>query len=470
MKALKTILGAYSLCLSVSYAATSVTQNGTTWTFDTDYTTGVFVNGDPWVKENSLGTGVTISSMTPTPDASGSSRIKHGTMINPTAGYGVSQGWDNDAQLYSESLNVGNDLPTTFSSNTSLLSAVSITADDQRPQLDQINILTILPANVTPDANDFRPPYCGTDKTLTWNKSDIDYSVLSSLAQPNNGTNVPALATVESYMARSWIEVQHTSAQQYSLPLQNQPNYGREMAHQLNKVMLSLQLDYTNAQKEILAIQICQYAIDIYGAAKNGGLWRAAGGFNHTRKAPLLVGAKLLGDLNMIAYTDATVHNLFGEDRSTFYVTQSDVDRGHAAHSGNIWTEAEDHNPATDGDARRRTAYTVSDIGMAEWGEQHDNQPERDGANWDVSYRDVVGVGLVGSVLVTEIMGLRSQWNHEALFDYVIGRFWPIEESRRSNQANYIQLFEADMWDAYSSYEKSGRSRTSQSSGLLLGF
>ena len=60
---------------------TSVTHNGITWTFDTAYSVGNYINGDYWVLDP--GAGVTVNSVSPAPTGSDST-YRNGSMVNPS--------------------------------------------------------------------------------------------------------------------------------------------------------------------------------------------------------------------------------------------------------------------------------------------------------------------------------------------------------------------------------------------------
>lgn len=401
-----------------AFAAKSISQFGVTWTFDRDYQTGQFANGDYWV----VGP-VKVTSISPKP-ASG----MHGSMINP--GVNGSQGFDSRIRNnpYSADLNVALKMPLTVKPGSSLLSSISHTtkASGDNPQLKTIAILTVL--DKAAPAGSFRPPYAGTDKSLRWNKSKLNFSKLRSL--PTVG-NTPSLASVEKEFERPWIELKTNWTGRYMHPSENQPSYGREIAHTLGKGLLSLQLNYSNAQKETLAIRLVQYGIDVYGAGKAGARWSCDGGHNQGRKMPLLLAGTMLGDNNLLAMADTENGKRFQEDMSTWYVTKSDIGR-------TLYTK----------DGRPRVKYIQDDVGIAEWGEKHQIDPSRDGRNWDAYYRTVTGSCTLGHVLTARLMGLEKQWNWAATFDYY-DRFWNNEKGNVSNAQNSIQPFVANMWKAY---------------------
>lgn len=248
-------------------------------------------------------------------------------MVNP-AGDG-DQGYDDRMQsiTFDGLLDISDNLPILVAAGSSVCSSVSVasfTGNDS--SLDQIEILTVLASAPAPGS--FRPPYVGTTKTLVANISDIDYSQLASLAQPNSGTNVPSLSTVESYFSSPWYEHVFNWTGRFLHPDTNFPlgNYGREVSKASGDAVLSLQLDYSNAQKQTLLYGVVQAGIDLYGAAKNdGAVWLNDGGHNQGRKMLVLLTAKVLGHADMLTYADAAAHDIFQEDHQTFVVTEEAV-------------------------------------------------------------------------------------------------------------------------------------------------
>jgi|GEM_PF-1124916 hypothetical protein len=411
-----------ALASTLASGATSITQFGITWTFDRDYPSGQFANGDYWV----VGP-VKITSISPRSTTSGGVTM-HGSMINPAVN--SAQGYDSRIKnnTFNDALNVARSFPLVVQPGSSLVSSKSYTtwATGDNPQLDTIAILTVL--DRAAPAGSFRPAPVGSDKSLRWNKSQLDYSKLRSLPVV---ANTPSLASVEALFERPWSEQTTTWVGRYMHAGGNQPTYGREIAHALAKGLLSLQLNYTNAQKEKLLVRMVQYGIDVYGSARLGAIWPAGGGHNQGRKMPMLLAGAVLKDNDILAHADARKHFRFQEDRQTWYVTQADVGR-------TLYTA----------DGRPRDRYIQSDVGLAEWGEQHAEDPRRDGRNWNAYYRTVAGASIVGHVLTARLMGLQNAWNWPATFDYY-DRYWAMENGGASNGANSIQLQVASMWRAY---------------------
>jgi hypothetical protein len=416
-------------------AATSVSQFGITWTFSEDKTTGQFANGDWWV----VGP-VTITQITPA-DANGSdSTDMHGTMINPSVG--IQNGWDSRIKFasapngYDPALNIAKRLPYTVPANTSVCSVKSYEtyATGDNPQMETMAVLTVLPS--APAAGSFRPPFMGTNKAVEWNESQLNYSALGSLPVV---ANTPALATVASYFERPWVEKEDGWLGRYFHPGLNHPfqnrgtvgTYGREMAHTAADGLLSLQLNYTNAQKRLLLVRMVQAGIDIYGTARIGGYWSDGGGHNPGRKMVLLLAGKVLNSQKILDYGNAAKHRIFQEDMQTFYVTAADVARVHIPVN---------NAPVQD--------YVAADIGLPEWGFNHSDQPQYDNKLWTALYREVVGPCTLGHILTARIMGLQSAWNNSAAFDYW-DRWYSLSGNKVSTSTNQVQPFVSAMWKAY---------------------
>lgn len=417
---------------AVADAATSVSQFGITWTFAKDAPVGQYCNGDYYV----VGP-VTIIGISPASTLI-AGRAINGAQINPPSQEILTQGYDSSmygpyGPAYDPSLNAarpaGNDLsvtnPLLVPAGSSLLSTISVAAAGSRPQLSDAAILTVVAA--APPAGSFRPPPYGTDKTPRWNVANLDYSILRSL--PPVGTP-PTLASLENWFLRPWLEFYTSSMSQYIAPTKNMPNYGREISWTRADGLLTLNLNYTNAQKATLFMRMVQGGIDIYGAAAySHGFWRDLGGVTTGRKSALVLAGLALHDSWILACADASKQKIFCEDLQTWQIVQSDVGR------------VMDHS-----DGRARDTYIASDVGLFEGGEQHTHQQNRDGRNWEtMEYRDILGSSYVGQALGIRLLaGGVAAWNYAPFFNYC-DRYMlnPI------GGANPVQPFHAAMWAAY---------------------
>lgn len=450
-------------------------------------------------------------------------RVINGTMINPVAGIGVFNGFDSSLTLnkgssavfsYAEDLNyarpngadlsVGN--PLVADAGSSLISSISYATAQNRPQLSDAAVLTVVAA--APAANSMRPPYCGTDKSHNWNADDMDYDILLSLV-PVPGT--PTLSSVSDLFTRPWIEIETYVTGREMHPYNNQPIYGRDMAHAVGNAAMSLLLNYTNEQKEMLYIRLCQYGLDVYGAAVTGGYWQVNGGHNLGRKEALMRAGQAWNDPAILAYADKEQHDIFQEDQATFYVAQDDVDITHSdawtpntaesartvtiSNSSPAIVTKTDHgltvgskttytssgtlptgivagtnyyvlatgltddqyqlsltrggaaiNTTSSGSGtiteRYAIPYTVADIGVPDWGPSLD--PDDRNFAWSATYRAINYGAFLAPALVSHLLNETAAWNWAPFFDYQ-DRVMTIETTVQSD----ISKFELNMWQTY---------------------
>src|SRR4030042_968578 len=189
--------------------AFQLSQFGITWYFDAEYEYGQFANGDYWV----VGP-VHVIYIDPLSYRSMYGRVKNGSMINPSPRNGSTQGYDSSMHgkygpNYDPDLNAampGREIlseknPLILQPNTSLISTISLPDAGNRPQWETAAILTVLDS--APPAGSFRPPYCGSDKTIRFNVDDLRSGLLQRLPPV---PETPGLGTVERYFERPWID------------------------------------------------------------------------------------------------------------------------------------------------------------------------------------------------------------------------------------------------------------------------
>ncbi len=397
--------------------ARTLSQWGVTWTFSTERPVGQFANGDWWVQAP-----VDIVDITPHTQLSGSRTI-HGSMLNPVPN-GI-QGYDSGlydafaAGRYSDALNVAIGVsasaPLHVASDASLISAISQLTPATNGSLSQLRtaaVLTVL--QTAPGSDAFRPAYSGTDKTIRFHESQLDYTVLAAL-QAVGGT--PAIGTIADRFARVWLDHTPGWLSRYLHPVENMNDYSRDFTSVIGTGALMLNLDFTFAQKRDLLVRMVQLGIDDYGNVLGGCAWSATGGQCSGRKFPILFAGRVLHDAPMsaIGTSHATVFlgpgnaantTTFGEDGQTFVVQETSTGVYNWGYG----------------------SYTAQHVGMKEWGNSHASLPSNDNVDWGTdSYRRCCTVNAwLGQALAMRIMGLRTAWNHQVFFDY-IDRYMTIE-------------------------------------------
>lgn len=457
--------------------ALTISRHAITWYLNHDPQTGVYINGDPWV----VGP-ITITGIDPAPYFDGV-HYRNGSMINPESATSAKQGFDSSATSWLQSKNVGmpNNIeiseanPLVVPTGSSLMSSKSRAGlNGARPQLSDVSILTVV--SEPPPEGAFRPPYAWYNKDHLWTLANINYSALPRLTPPASASTYNALLADEKNFGRPWIEIALVDeAGRQIHPLNHQPEYGRDLAIKASSFWLHLCLDYSDAEKQPLLIRGIQYGLDLYGVCRGAGSqaqWSANGGLNGGRKLPLLMAGIMLNDPNILWYANKENHFRFQDDLQVFYVSTADMARGHEPHvactSGSFdsphtniterWHMAAVCNnrsmscARSSPDRRQRDVYMVgpetgklssSLLGYPEWGEKHASNPERDGSNWGVRYRDVNAPFQVRTALVGQLVpNARIYWNNQVYFDYA-------DRAKQLYSDSIFGQFTVDMWSAY---------------------
>ena len=437
--------------------AASVTQYGTTWTFDKPYTVGRFVIGDYWV----LGP-VTVVSVSPAPQAAPegargtavnsvygtpamrpNGRMRNGSMVVLESS--TDQGYDSRLLGYNPDLSVT--FPLKLEPNWSLISSISnpdaavpVLLHDMMWQSEATDHLALKAAAVltcleaAPPADAFRPPYAGTRKPI-YRTKDLKWNLLPKLAPVGP---VPDWTQYERYLQRPWLDHIDTWLLQHLGPSENQTNYGREWSRMTSIASLMLMLDVPREHKEKLLIEFVQMGIDLHGLAQCGRQWPGYGGHWNGRKWPILFASMMLDDKRLqqfpvvkTFYDDgsctinpapgiAPSTTLFSEDMQTYYGKGG---AGQTVLYDIIWHSMrrlpyEEKDPAT---------YTPTE-------------------RWIDGYRGTCSVGWPGTALAALMMKAKAQWNHDAFFDYCDR--WMEHDINMRRRRTFDPWVEA-MWAAY---------------------
>lgn len=413
--------------------ANRIERHGITWQFEQDYVIGAFANGDPWV----LGP-VRVIDITPR-CVETEGRVRNGSMVDPDPktmqqGYDSALFGDEKRERYDAARNVAFGLsgerPLVLQPGQSLVSVGSRSDAKLIPNLQTAAVLTCLDVPPAPDA--FRPPYVRGDKNLRFRVVDIDWAKLRRVRPV---ADMPPIASVTPGLQRLWLDHFPEWPVRYAQPLDNMPDYGRDLAALVGSAALVLQTDVPNEKKRDLLVSLLQIGIDSHAVLRGGGRWRGIGGHGSGRKLPILLAGLILHDEAMLAIgkdfrsepTDqGGTGGFFAEDSQTFFVRETAPGVWNGGHGG----------------------YTGAHDGLAEWGFSHADTPSNDTAAWEGNpYRRCCSAnGWVGHALVARMLGLRDAWNHPAFFDYM-DRYMKAPHTEAWHRA-WVG-WQAAMWDAY---------------------
>ena len=432
-----------------------------TWTIDGYERFGRYATGDFWVYH---ATSIDLTAIDPVSTSAGND--ENGSMINPSAtgtAQANKQGYYSTASYstYDASLNVALDNGGAFTVNTES-SLVSTVADNGT--LPDASILTVV--DTVPSVGDFRPPYCGSDKTSNYNISSIDATAYGYFEDINpatltkfpdggssgNNNYADGQTWAEAKVQRVWLDHLYGDKSRDVHPDNHMNGYGREICADIGDVALFLHLapPISDAVNKLPTLTgLLQIGIDNYGVLQDAisegvsTTWYADGGHSSGRKLPIIIAGAIFNEAGMKAcgFIDGLTRQTFivdADDIFAFPYAKTDV-------SGtDLWASYTTTGPT------EWLEYTNYHLGMPEWGIKHGEfaHPTRlDTPLWDeTTYRgDSTGDGWIGEVLAIRMFDFgggndgKTLWDWDALFDYM-DRF-------RGIRSNYRSIFADEMWD-----------------------
>ena len=392
--------------------ASSVTQYGITWTFDTTYPVGQFANGDWWV----VGP-VVINSITPN-----FSSGRNGWEANPRTPN--NQGLDSRLENYSASRVPA--LPYTAAANTSIVKGISRGGTcgndgaNHYPCLTTAAVLTVL-GSVPPDNGStvFRPPFFGTNKPL-YRTTQLQTASLPSLAPTSGAISLTQAARRYQRVQLDYITVW---TGRYMHPSENYAftdnpanddvsEYGSEIARDANVVALRLLLNDQLSAKMPAIINYVQAGIDLYGMHSGGVTWVSDGGHMLGRKVTAVYAATLLNDPTMKNEISTAAYATYGDDGHAYTTTnpQTVAAMQAAGYAPVLWGK-----PCDSGEyeTQQRIDSGPRDcrdpIAMIDGGEAP-----------GTSYQDCcTAQGMKGASLATRLLpGAKAVWNYQPMHDF----------------------------------------------------
>lgn len=396
--------------MSAGQQASSVTRHGITWTFDTTYQVGQYVNGDWWV----VGP-VTINSVSPAWDGS-----KNGSVLD-MGGEDVGQGFSNISGVnwsYASGLRATYPLAVDGDSIHSLISVIGRDTENNggaNQVLTDAAVLTIVPT--APAADAFRPAYMGTKTHYRW--SNVLTNLLPDLALPSGAT----LPDTDS-MDRVWLTALPGS--DISLgrgyvgacihPENNMPTYPRDSSLIVSQYACAAMV--SSDDRDTYVKRLIQLGIDLYGINEDtvDPIWGGAG-FGLGWKFPIIFAGVMLNDAGMKAPTSTATGGVpcFMEDSHTYMSAEYSPARP-------MWgAVAEHYGYAVNGFCFQNFDFRDPDE-LAEV-QAPTGYPElygttSGGATVSGNYRDM-GYVWTGQALAGRIMSMETVWDHDAWFDYL---------------------------------------------------
>ncbi len=363
--------------LSNAATATSVSQNGITWTFSTAREVGQFVNGDWWV----VGP-VTIINITPAFDG-----LHNGWESNPAVdnyqgleAFTYGGGWD--ASLVPK-------LPYNAVAGESLLKGVSIPTGETMVTscrgdcLRTASILTVV--STPPGANVFRPPYMGTTKPL-YSTDDLHTELLPTLPS----IDVPP--TIQSIVDRyKKVQLNHEKGGMGRAirPQDHMNDYQPENTTDYNNAIMRMMLNDSVETKMPALIQLVQYGIDTGYSILNGQTFPAGGGHQPGHRIVAAFAATMLDITALKAELNTATY--FHEDE---YIYEGSEGKG-------LW-----------GEASTESGYWNYIMGLGGSRTQKDPYGYIDGGKCGMEYQLLTVQAHKGEILATILMpSLQSAWN-----------------------------------------------------------
>jgi hypothetical protein len=251
--------------------------------------------------------------------------------------------------------------------------------------------------NQRPAADAFRPAEAMPSKISQYRQADMNLSIFPDFGPLPSGAPNPD--TVFEEIRRPLQTGSRFDDHQRSInPVNNQQNFGREIATQHANAALLCCYRITQQQRLNLCTALVQRGIDIDGIIRQGGKYPERGAILAGRKMPMFIAAMLLDDAAMKARCNWSTLN-FHEDRQIFYLTQQ---QRQGNYSGGNYVDADVGMPE----------YWIQWLTDAPWG------GGRSGSGTHSSYRPQNSRYILANALVARgIQGGVAVWGQPPL-DY----------------------------------------------------
>ena len=410
-----------------------VTQNGITWTFEKPVRVGQFINGDFYV----VGP-VTVTMIDPKPlfgdevkntldDKSikeslfKGSYARNGSTLNIPAVVKPNKitkrtsrsGFDSRMDMAAYDPEQFTKIPVNMKPGDSLFSSISNEPLVGGFSIKALAVLTCLAEAQPADA--FRPSYCKTSSSKIYLARNLRRDLLLKLPLPESAAKVKP-ADANDYFKGVWLDTVG-----FGRAMPRKAFFGADISVQAGQASLLLLLNYPEADKEPLLLNMVQVGIDYLGLVRGGASWIGEGGVSSGRKWLLTFAGLLLDDKEMCTLTKSFPETRFQEDDQTVFCPVEFMGKkyekgwtgakviwtGHYGyHDGNF--ENGSHQP------RKAMDYygPVELFHPTEW-----PTPWSQGS--EGSRRSSNSGTWVAEALAARLMHAEKYWDHDAFFAYV---------------------------------------------------
>ena len=400
----------------------SITKNGTTWTFDQAYPVGQYCNGDYFVLSSS---GVQITSITPESTEvsydDDPNRVINGCVVNPAR----ENGWDSFRDTYSVNINydeAANIDPGktgsaySASPGESIVKGVSVDSPNTtsgRPSVDRFVVVNVV--SEFPSKDQFRPPIAGSsgkDIPYSWQSTRLAMQLLPKYSY--SSIDAEDWTTRENYALSTWYTFSSWGNGVRNVTPDSQPgDYRQQIGKEFGACIRAITRDVSDSQKMNTLIGMVQVGIDqspvVYIDDQNDPDQQETNlRWDIGRRAPSALASLLLDDNEYIS--NALANSWRWQDTSSFAIINDEI-----VNAFDDDTEA----GATDGTQ-----------GFGEWihsrptlftGVSASNHLDAMGKyEWTHPYRfigyDSVYIGAIASHLIT---GMDQEYNSSAVLRYL---------------------------------------------------
>lgn len=280
-----------------------------------------------------------------------------------------------------------------------------------RGRLANVSVLTLVDA--IPPAGSFRRWAGNPDKSPIFFASDIDWSVLPTLAKPAAAT-LPTAADLIAKLGPFQLYMNQQLFTRGIAPRGVQSSYGADIANDIDQAMMfTMTAGVSEADRKAVGLKLIQAGLDVFDATEFGRRWSSPGfsygGAHQWFKILMVYAARLLRTAGnttqlskMVGWCNGTTSRIFCDDLTLFAI---DRERIESTPSGSINTR-------------------LGPTGYPDWSENSIDWNARPigysnfSLAYEMAYRNMNGYPFISQALITRLLGAEAIWNNPVYFEY----------------------------------------------------